>query len=230
MQEQNNQTNNQEILNALRFLKDKAEEHSDGIKSLKEDVGVLKEDVGTLKAKAEEHSNDIKFLKDLTYYNNSINFKVARAVVDYWYENDYNYLEKLANTNSVTRAVIDRYYNEEYNGKIRTILEFWKIEKELFEFINNYPDKKELLKLIHAVKKKHLIRYPLSEKHALEYYLEEKAPEMIGKKENNLLKNPNFLGFFIHGAVDKPTISILKQKYPDKLLFDGKKIVKIKNL
>ncbi|MEK7159724.1 MAG: hypothetical protein AAB766_04470 [Patescibacteria group bacterium] len=85
MQEQNNQTNNQEILEALKFLKGKAEEHSDGIKSLKEDVGILKkdvgilkedvgilkedvgtlkEDVGTLKAKAEEHSADIKFLKD----------------------------------------------------------------------------------------------------------------------------------------------------------------------
>ena len=80
MQEQNNQTNNQEILNALRFLKDKAEEHSDGIKSLKEDVGVLKEDVGTLKAKAEEHSNDIKFLKEnFTSMQESIAFVTETA-------------------------------------------------------------------------------------------------------------------------------------------------------
>src|SRR3989344_2794200 len=85
---------------------------------------------------------DIKFLKNLVYYNNSINFQAARAIVNYWYEHDKNYLEKLANCNATTRAVIDRYYFEEYNGKIRTILEFWKIEKELFEFISKYKHEK----------------------------------------------------------------------------------------
>lgn len=173
---------------------------------------------------------DIRFLKDLTYYNNSLNFQAARAIVRYWHDHDYSYLERLANTNSTTRAVMDRYYHEEYNGKVRTVLEYWKIEKELFEFINNYHDKEELLKIIHSIEKKHLLNYPSSKKDALACYLEEKAPEMVGKKENNLLKNPYFLGFFIDGAIDKDTSAILKQKYPTKIIFDGKKIQKISDL
>lgn len=173
---------------------------------------------------------DIKLLKDLTYYNNSVNFQVARAVVNYWYDNDKEYLEKLADTNEITRATINRYYTEEYNGKVRTILEFWKIEKELFEYINNYKNKKELLKLIHSIEKKHLLKYPASEKDSFECYLQEKAPEMVGKKPNNLLKNPYFLGFFIPGNIDSETKSILSKKYSDKILFDGKSIKKIKDI
>lgn len=173
---------------------------------------------------------DIKLLKELVYYNKSINFQAAKAVVNWWYDNDLQYLEKLANKNKINRTVIDRYYNEEYGGKKRTILEFWKIEKELFEHINKYKRKKELFALIKSIDKKHLLKYPDSEKDALVCYLQEKAPEMIGKKDNNLLKNPHFLGFFIDGSIDKETLNILKKKYVDKIIFDGKRIKKIRNL
>ena len=147
--------------------------------------------------------------------------------VNYWYENDREYLERFANANDVTRATVDRYYNEEYNGKVRTIFEYWKVEKELFEFIDNYSNKNELFKIIRSVLKKHLLKYPESEKDALDCYLQDKAPEIIGRKENDLLKNPYFLGFFISGAVAKDTLAILKSKYSDKIVFDGEKITKI---
>jgi len=159
--------------------------------------------------------------------NNSVNFQAARAVVNYWYENDREYLERFANANDVTRATVDRYYNEEYNGKVRTIFEYWKVEKELFEFIDNYSNKNELFKIIRSVLKKHLLKYPESEKDALDCYLQDKAPEMVGRKDNNLLKSHNFIGFFIPGLIDSRTKKILKEKYSNKILFDGKKIKKI---
>ena len=167
---------------------------------------------------------DIKYLKDLEYYNNSINFQAARAVVDYWYENDSFYLKKFANANGITRQVMDRYLNEFYNGKKRTILEFWKIEKELFEHINAYHHKKKLLVLIKGIRKKHLLRYPFSKQDALACYMKEKAPEMIGKRENNLLKNPHFIGFFIDGPIDRTVLNLLKNKYAEKIIFNGKSI------
>ncbi|MEK6933787.1 MAG: hypothetical protein AABW75_02840 [Nanoarchaeota archaeon] len=173
---------------------------------------------------------DIKFLKELTYYNNSINFQAARAVVDYWYEHDRNYLEELANINTITREVIDRYYYEPYNGKVRKILEFWKIEKELSKYILKYPNKNKLIALIKRTGRKHQLRYPASEKDALARYLETKAPEMIGKKENDLLKNHYFLGFYIAGEMDAKTCAILKKNYSDKIIFDGKKNRKICDL
>ena len=170
---------------------------------------------------------DIKFLKDLIYYDNSVNFQAARDVVAYWHENDMEYLEKLANTNQITRETINKYYNKDYKGEVRKFLEFWKIEKELFEFIDNYSNKKELFKIISGVLKKHLLKYPESEKDALDCYLQDKAPEMVGRKDNNLLKSHNFIGFFIPGLIDSRTKKILKEKYSNKILFDGKKIKKI---
>lgn len=171
---------------------------------------------------------DVKQLKKLVYYKHSVNYQAARAVVDYWYENDREYLEKLANSNPITRKVIDRYYYEPYNGKTRKILEFWKIENELFEYISQYPQKNILIKLIRKKGEELLLKYPDSKEDALSCYVGEKATEIVGKSENNLLKNIYFLGFFIDGHVDKEILRILKQMYPEKILFDGKKIKKVK--
>lgn len=173
---------------------------------------------------------DIEFLKNLVYYNNSVNFQAARAVVNYWYENDPIYFEKLANKNKTTRKVIDRYLYEPYNGKTRRVLDFWKIQKELFDFINVYPHKNVLLKIIKSTGKKHLLKYPQSKEDALACYLEEKAPEMVQKNPNILSKNPNFIGFFIPGRIDSKTKKILQQKYSNKILFDGNKVIKISEL
>ncbi|MEK6915879.1 MAG: hypothetical protein AABW89_05045 [Nanoarchaeota archaeon] len=173
---------------------------------------------------------DIKFLKELEYYNNSVNFQAVRNIVDYWYLKDREYLERLANTNEITRATINKYYNKDYKGEVRKFLEYWKIEKELFEFIENYSNEKVLFKIIRRVLKKHFLKYPGSEEDALGCYLQDKAPEIVGRKENDLLKNPYFLGFFISGKVEKDILSILRSNYSNKIIFDGEKVKKISDL
>ncbi|HVY01217.1 MAG TPA: hypothetical protein VHA12_00440 [Candidatus Nanoarchaeia archaeon] len=169
-------------------------------------------------------------LKEIEYYNNSLNFKAARAVVDYWHDNDKQYLDKLEKENETTKAVFNRYYNEPFNGKLRCILEFWKIEKELFDYINNYPHKDKIMTLIKDTNKKFFIEYPKSKEDILENYTKEKAPEMISRKDNDLTKNPSFIGFHIHGKISKDTLKILKDKYNDKIIFDGKRIKKISEI
>ncbi|MEK6898692.1 MAG: hypothetical protein AABW79_01195 [Nanoarchaeota archaeon] len=173
---------------------------------------------------------DLDYLKNLVYYRKGMHFKAYRLIVDYWYENDRPYLEKLANTSPTARAVIDRYYYEPYNGKVRKILEFWKIEKELFDYFSKYLNKNKLVALIRETAKQNILQYPFSKRYALRFYFADWSPEIVGKKENNLLKNPYFLGFFIDGSLDRKTLTRLKQKYSDKIIFDGKKIRKIGDL
>lgn len=173
---------------------------------------------------------DLKFMKDLIYYKKGIHYKSYMIIVDYWYEHDRAYLEKLANTNKLTREVINTYYTKKYKGTVRKILEFWKIEKELYSFFKKYPHKKKLTKLIYENAKKVLLKYPASMKNAIQIYAEEYAPEMLGKKENNLLKNRHFLGFGIIGKIPRDIKKILKEKYPDKIIFDGKEIKSIEEL
>lgn len=170
---------------------------------------------------------DLNFLKDCTYYKNSVNFQCYKAVVDYWYENDNNYLEKLANKNKICREVVDKYYNEEYNGKKRELFDFWKIEKIVFEFITKYSKRKEIEKVIKKTAQRFLKKYPNSLKDAKTSYLTEKTPEIISLKEINLLTNKNFLGFYIDDKIPSDIKKILKDNYSDKILFDGKKIKKV---
>lgn len=171
---------------------------------------------------------DLNYLKDLTYYKKGIHNKAYMIVVNYWYENDKGYLEKLANTNKLTRQVIDTYCTKEYNGETRKILEFWKIEKELFNFLDKYPDKNKIIKVINKMAKERILKYPSSKRNASKIYLEDTAPELIGHKENNLLNNPSFLGFCIVGKIPNKIKNILKEKYTEKIIFDGKKITKVK--
>ena len=170
---------------------------------------------------------DLKYMKNLIYYKKGIHYEAYRMIVDYWYKNDKPYLEKLANTNKLTREVINIYYTKRYKGKVRKILEFWKIEKELYKFLNKYPHKKTLIKLVRKMAKERFLKYPASKKDASQIYMEEYAPEMLGKRENNLLKNPYFLGFYVVGKIPKKIQNIFKKKYADKIIFDGKKIKKI---
>ncbi len=67
----------------------------------------------------------------------------------------------------------------------------------------------------------------VSKRNARNIWKTELAPELLGKKENDLLKNPHFLGFFIGGKIPNDIKRILLKKYSDKILFDGKKIKKV---
>ena len=55
-------------------------------------------------------------------------------------------------------------------------------------------------------------------------------PEIISKKPVNLLNNKDFLGFYIRGNIPKDILKMLQREYSDKILFDGKKIIKINQL
>ena len=173
---------------------------------------------------------DLNYLKDLIYYNESIIYRCYKAIIDYLDEYDYEYLQKLANTNKNTKRVMDKYYNKKYKGKIKMHFDFWEIEKETFDAIMNYPNKKELIKMIDERSRKFIMKYPKSVESAKKDYLKENIPEIIGRKENNLLKNPHFLGFYIKGDVSRDIKAILKRKYPGKVLFDGNRIRNISDM
>jgi len=173
---------------------------------------------------------DVNSLKGMIYYKNSVNYQCYKAVIDYWYKNNKDYLEKLANTNELCRRVVDKYYNEEYKGKKRMLFDFWKIEKYVFKFIQNYPNKKEIYSFIKRVENKFTKKFPASLNDAKISYLTERTPEIIGLNEVNLFKNKNFLGFYIDKEINKDIMSILKKKYPDKIIFNGIKIVKISDI
>ena len=173
---------------------------------------------------------DISSLQNLVYYKNSVNYQCYKAVVDYWYSKDKAYLEKLANTNKQCGEVVDKYCNAEYNGKKRMLFDFWKIEKYVFDLIQKYPNRKEIENIIKNIEKKFIMNFPSSLRDAKKSYLTERTPELIGLKENNLLKNKHFLGFYIKGKIPKDIKVILKKKYADKLLFDGNRIKNISEL
>jgi len=170
---------------------------------------------------------DINYLQNLLYYENSVNYHCYKAVANYWDRKDNGYLEKLANTNKQCREVVDKYYNAEYNGKKKTLFDFWKIEKHVFDLIQEHPNKKEIKNMIKKVEKKFIRNFPSSLRDAQKAYLTERTPEIIGFKENNLFKNKYFLGFYIKGEIPNDIMTIFKKKYSDKVLFDGVNIRKI---
>lgn len=170
---------------------------------------------------------DLDYLKKTDYYKNSISYQAYKAVIQYWDEHNPEYLEILAKKNKMCRKVINKFYNEEYLGKKRVLFDFWKIEKETFELIQKYPKKKEILKVIRGIVNKKYAPYPLSRKIAMKNCFEDAVPEIIVKKNINLLEDKYFLGFYIRGEIPNDIQKLLNLKYKDKILYDGKKIKKI---
>ncbi|MAG76053.1 MAG: hypothetical protein CL811_04755 [Colwelliaceae bacterium] len=173
---------------------------------------------------------DLNLLKKTKYYRNSIGFQCYRKAFKYWEDNDPDWVEKLRNTNKSCVEVINTFYNKRYNGKTRQIFEFWKIERELFNLITKYPKKGELIKIFKKVKKDKLVKYPESLNCAIEDYDKDYAPEIIKNKEIKLQNNKLLLGFYVKGDISSKLLKILKEHYPNKLLFDGKNIRKIREL
>ena len=173
---------------------------------------------------------DLNYLKDLKYYNNSIGYKCYKKVSQYWYNNDREYLEKLGNVNKKTRKVIDKFLNVPYKGEKGVLFDFWKIEDVVFDFIMKYPKKDKLIREIKKIEKNMRVKYPNSIPQAKEDYKTDRSIEILGFKNNDLKKNPHFLGFYIRGPASKSLLKRLKKEYPDKILFDGKKIKKIGEL
>jgi len=170
---------------------------------------------------------NLEFLKKTEYYKNSIAYKIYQKIARYWYDHDREYLEKLANKNKTCREVIDKYLNEKYKGKKLKLLDFWKIEKEFFKAIMDYPNKRYLIKIAKRIQNHLQMKYPYSIRYVKDHYNSGRVPEVIGKEDNNLIDNPYFLGFYIKGKIPKTLIDKIKKNYKDKILFDGKKIEEI---
>jgi hypothetical protein len=173
---------------------------------------------------------DLDYVKKLIYYRNSVNYQCYKSVINYWYENDREYFDKFANFNSKTKEVIKKYLYEKYDGKVRMMFDFWKVEETTFNFIMKYPRKNKLLKIIKGIQKDILFKYPESKKIAKKDYLNDRIPEIVGKKDNNLLENPYFLGFYIVGKIPQEIKTIFKKRYSNKIFFDGNNIRKISDL
>lgn len=167
---------------------------------------------------------DLKYLKELIYYKNPLAWRSCKNIADYLYTNDPKSLKKLANKNKNCKQVVEGYYHKKYKGRTRISFDFWKIEKEMVEFIQNYPDKKKLLSIIKKTEKELLTRFPNSRRHAKKYCLSDTNVEIISKKQMNLKTNPYFLGFYIRGRIPKNIKKILEKDYFGKIIFDGKKI------
>ncbi len=173
---------------------------------------------------------NLNYLKNSNFYINSLSYQSYKAVVQYWDKNDPEYLQKLADKNATCKKVVDKFYNEKYQGKNRVLFDFWKVEKETFDLIQKYPKKKELIRIIKEVVNEKLLRYPSSLKWTKQNYIEENVPEIIVKNDINLKDNKDFLGFYVRGKVPSDILRRLKKEYPNKILFDGKKIIEIKEL
>jgi len=170
---------------------------------------------------------DLELLKKLEYYWLSVNFQCFKAVVKYWEKYDQEYLEELGNKNKRCKDVLNHYYFKESKSRARRLFKYWEIEKDFLESFMGYKDKGKLMKIIKKTKEKYKLDYPFSKRHAIRKHNSDDTPEILSSKDLNLLKNPAFLGFYIKGDLSKNIQKLLKEKYPDKIMFDGKKIKKV---
>ena len=170
---------------------------------------------------------DLEYIKNSDYYRNSISYQAYKAIVQYWDKNSPEYLEKLAKKSKICRKVDDKFYNDEYRGKKHVLFDFWKAEKETFELIQEYSKKTELLKIVKEIINNKYVPYPASKKIALVDCFNDVVPEIVVKKDISLLENKYLLGFYIRGKIPHGIKSLLIREYPNKILFDGKKIISI---
>jgi hypothetical protein len=176
---------------------------------------------------------DLSFLKELEYYYGSIGYRCYHKAMTYLYYNDKKSLDKLKNINKTTKKIMNAFLHEEdSHGHKRFFFPFWVIEKFTYDFIMNHKKKRKLMNLIKEKKKELKYKYPYSVRAAKKNIKEKsfRVPEILGFKNNNLKKNPYFLGFYIGEKVPKRLMRKLKEEYPDKILFDGKKIKKISEI
>jgi len=176
---------------------------------------------------------DLDFLKELEYYKGGIGYRCYLNPLKYLFKKDRESLEKLRNVNNKTKKILDRFlHKKDSKGKHKFFFPFWVVEKEAFDFIMNHKRKKKLIKIIKDTKKRIKYKYPYSVRAAKKNIKEKslRVPEILGFKNNNLKKNPYFLGFYIKGRIPKKTKEILMKKYSDKILFDGNKIKKVSDL
>ena len=166
---------------------------------------------------------DLDMLKKLEYHSKIPVWSTYKRIVDFIYEKDPEYFKVLRSKNKICEEVVDRYLHTVFEGKTRNFIDFWRDEKTIFEWVQDYPNQKEIKKIIKDTSKEFLVKYPDSSKLAKKQCLERYIPEILSKKEISL-SSPCFLGFYISGNIPKDIQTILKKKFKGRIIFDGKKI------
>jgi hypothetical protein len=172
----------------------------------------------------------LDYLKKLEFYKNSLSFKCYLEIMKYWDKNSPEYISKLSRKNKASRSAVDKFYNVIFNGKTKEFFEYWICEKEVYDLFKRYSKRKEVLKILKKTIEERHKKYPASVKTARKIYLDGCAPEIISKKDIDLMDNKDFLGFYIDGKVSGEIVRILKRDFSDKIFFDGKKIMKVEGM
>jgi hypothetical protein len=167
---------------------------------------------------------DWGILKESDYYWRPLPFKCYTAIVDWWYDNDLDYLYRLRDFNKVSKKVAERYLLGNETGNPLMFFEYWKMEEIVFDFVIKYPRKKKLVNIAKKMMGDLRRTYPYSKILVERDWNSNRCPEIIHHKEIDLSGSPCFLGFFIEGNVPRWLGKILKSKYKGKIIFDGERI------
>ena len=173
---------------------------------------------------------DLDYVKNFDYYKNSISYQCYKAIVKYWDEHDPEYMKKLASKNKSCKETVHDFYNKKYLGETKRIFDFWKAEKETYELFLKYPRKNEVMKIMKKILDEKYCPYPKSKKVAMEQINEDSAPEIIVKRDVELKKEKHFLGFYIRGKIPVEIKRRLVEEYPDKIVYNGKRIMNVGEL
>jgi mRNA-degrading endonuclease RelE of RelBE toxin-antitoxin system len=171
---------------------------------------------------------DLDYLKELEYYSIPIAWKVYKKIAKYIYENNPEYFDVLSSKSKIAKEIVEKYLYKERRGKVRVFFDFWRDEKNVFEWIMQYQNQKIVSTIVNNSLREFFVRYPYSVRSSKKFCLSEKIPEIISRKEVDLFKSPYFLGFYIEGNIPVEITKILANKYKGKILFDGKRIEVIK--
>jgi hypothetical protein len=170
---------------------------------------------------------DLSFLKELEYYNSNPAWKTYKKIVDYIYSESPEYFEKLKEKSKICKEIANRYLYDSVNGKTRNFIDYWRDEKNLFEWIKDYPKQRMIKKIIKETGPSCILKFSSATKHAKEKYMTRDTLEVISRKEIEL-DSPYFLGFYLVGEIPQDIKKALEKKYKGKILFDGKIIEEIR--
>jgi hypothetical protein len=167
---------------------------------------------------------DWEILKESDYYKRPLPLKCYTDIAIWLYKNDIDSLQRLKNKNKTCKEVVNKFIWSLHSDSFKTFFEFWKIEEDVYDLILKHPKKKELFMIAKKRKGKLLRKYPYSKVLAKKAWKTYHFPEIIHAEEINLMDSPYFLGFFIDDKIPKDVEKILSDKFPEKIIFDGKKI------
>lgn len=140
----------------------------------------------------------------------------------YLLKHDKDSLLKLRNKNSKTKKQIDMLLEKTWN-------DWWHIEPELAKLFDNHKDKNKIIRKIKEFRKKMKLSNSYSPKYISTHYFDDdysKKIEIVSHKSVSL-DIPEFIGFYVEKNKLKTLLPLLKKEFPGKIVFDGKKVIKL---